>query len=189
MTGRVVGDFTDLADLVDFLRTLADAPSGEDDGMSALDHALQCAYELSRARPDDAGLQVAGLVHDIGHEFGSDEAHGVLGAERVRTLLGERVAGLVEAHVPAKRYLVATDRSYRSTLSATSIGTLGLQGGPLSPAETRQFERSSQRLDAVLLRKADDAAKVPGRDVPDLDHWLIALRLVAGMDNTRRRPS
>ena len=37
----------------------------------------------------------------------------MLGAETVRRLLGERVAGLVEAHVPAKRYLVTTDASYR----------------------------------------------------------------------------
>ncbi len=180
MTDHLVQGFTDLADLVDFMQALGDTPSGENDDIDALDHGLQCAYELSRARPNDAELQVAGLVHDIGHQFGSDEVHGALGGQRVRALLGERVAGLVEAHVPAKRYLVGTHRSYRSTLSATSIHTLELQGGPLSPAEAEQFERSPHHSDAVLLRKADDAAKVPGRDVPDLDHWRIALRLVAG---------
>lgn len=180
MTDPSVPTFSDLVDLLEFMRALGDAPSGENDGMSALDHGLQCAYELSRARPDDAELQVAGLVHDIGHQFGSDEAHGVLGAEQVRALLGERVAQLVQAHVPAKRYLVSTHSSYRSALSATSIHSLELQGGPLSPVEVQAFERAPYHLDAVLLRQADDAAKVPGRDVPHLDHWRTALRLVAG---------
>ena len=35
-------------------------------------------------------------------------------------------------------------------------------------------------LDAVLaLRRADDDAKVPGRDVPDLAGWRAALERVA----------
>ena len=31
----------------------------------------------------------------------------------------------------------------------------------------------------VVLRRADEAAKVPGRDVPGLDAWLPALRAAA----------
>ena len=87
-------------------------PSEETDGLSELDHGLQCAFELARARPDDGELHVAGLVHDIGHRFGPDERpRRASGGRQVRRLLGDRVAGLVEAHVPAKRYLVTTDAS------------------------------------------------------------------------------
>ncbi len=94
-------------------------------------------------RPADHELQVAGLVHDIGHRFGPDESHGALGAEHVRGLFGPRVAGLVEAHVPAKRYLVTTDPSYRSRLSTESTRTLGVQGGPLAPDEVDSFLSSA----------------------------------------------
>ena len=165
-------------ELVDLLESLGRA-AGEADGLSELDHGLQCAYELSIASPDDEELQIAGLVHDIGHQLGSDEQHGRIGAERVRPLLGDRVAGLVEAHVPAKRYLVTTDASYGSVLSSGSVLSLARQGGALTLAEVAEFESRPFAADAVVLRRADDAAKVPGRVVPSLADWLPALRRVA----------
>jgi predicted HD phosphohydrolase len=168
-----------LPELLDLLASMAAEPSEETRGLSELDHGLQCAYELSCVRPDDVQLQIAGLVHDIGHQFASDEQHGALGAERVRALLGDRVAALVEMHVPAKRYLVATDPAYRSALTEVSIESLGVQGGPLSAAEAEVFSSSPHAADAVVLRRADDAAKVPGRSVPPLEHWVPLLEDVA----------
>lgn len=168
-----------LPELLALLDAMASEPSEETVGLSELDHALQCAHELALTHPEDAELQVAGLVHDIGHGFGSDELHGVLGAERVASLFGARVAGLVELHVPAKRYLVTTDASYRSQLSVQSTRTLALQGGALAPDELSSFSASPYAADAVELRRADDAAKVPGRSVPSLAHWTPLLRAVA----------
>jgi predicted HD phosphohydrolase len=165
-----------LPELLDLLASMDSEQSDATAGLSELDHGLQCAYELARARPADHELQLAGLVHDIGHRFGPDDRHGALGAERVRGLLGARVAGLVEAHVAAKRYLVSTDQSYRSRLSVESTRTLGVQGGPLGPDEIESFLSSPYARDAVELRRADDAAKVPGRDVPPLAHWTAMLR-------------
>ncbi|MGO9343473.1 MAG: HD domain-containing protein [Acidimicrobiales bacterium] len=167
-----------LSELIELLTGMETVP-GEVDGLSELDHGLQCAHELSRLRPDDAELQVAGLVHDIGHGFASDEQHGAAGGERVRALLGDRVAALVEMHVPAKRYLVTTDPGYVSALTGVSIESLAAQGGRLSPEEASSFASSEYAEDAVLLRRADDAAKVPGRTVPPLDHWLPMLSEVA----------
>jgi predicted HD phosphohydrolase len=166
-----------LPELLDLLATLADVP-GETDGLSELDHGLQCAHELSRVRPNDTELHAAGLVHDIGHRFGPDEEHARLGADQVRDLFGQRVAGLVEAHVVAKRYLVGSDPAYAAALSAVSTTTLGLQGGPLSAAEARSFLASPHATDTVVLRRADDNAKVPGRSVPGLEHWIPQLRSV-----------
>ena len=175
------------AELIDLLGSLASQPSEPTasskpwrhsepteqlDGLSALDHALQCAFELATVRPDDIGLQLAGLVHDLGHRFGPDSAHGRLGADVVRPLLGDRVAALVAAHVPAKRFLVATDPSYGAQLSADSVRTLALQGGPFGPGEAHTFASSPVGADAVVLRRADDAAKIPGRAVPPLAHWV-----------------
>lgn len=160
-----------VAELLALLEALGDTPSPESEGLTELDHGLQCAYELLRARPADRALQVAGLVHDVGHRFGSDEAHGRLGARHVRGALGDRVASVVEGHVPAKRYLVTVDPSYASVLSELSTHTLRAQGGPLSPAEAAAFESSPHFADSLALRQADDAAKVPGRRVPGLDYW------------------
>jgi predicted HD phosphohydrolase len=169
-----------LPELLDLLASMGSVPSEETEGLSELDHGLQCAFELARARPADHELQVAGLVHDIGHRFGPDESHGVLGAEHVRGLFGDRVAGLVEAHVPAKRYLVTTDSAYRSQLSTESTRTLGVQGGPLAPGEVESFLSSAYAHDALELRRADDGAKVPSRAVPPLAHWVPVLGEVAG---------
>ena len=168
-------------DVVALLAHSAGEPSGEADGLSALDHGLQCAFELSRSHPDDRELCVAGLVHDVGHALGPDEDHDRLGAALVRSVLGERVASLVGLHVVAKRYLVATDRSYRSLLSATSTRTLGLQGGPLDAEDAAEFASSPHAADAVELRRADEAAKVPGRVVPPLDAWVPALVELAAL--------
>lgn len=177
-----------LSELLDLLASMSSAPSEETDGLSELDHGLQCAFELAWMRSGDRELQVAGLVHDIGHRFGPDEHHGVLGAEQVRGVLGDRVAGLVEAHVPAKRYLVATDPAYRSSLSVESIRTLEVQGGPLAPPDIASFRSSSHAADAIELRRADDAAKVPGRQVPPLAHWVPMLRAAAAAAATAASP-
>lgn len=164
-----------LSELLELLTAMGTEPIEEIAGMSELDHGLQCAFELAQARPEDRELHIAGLVHDIGHRFAPDALHGVLGAERVRGLLGARVASLVEAHVPAKRYLVTTDAAYGSVLSAGSTASLEVQGGPLGPDELAAFLVSPHAADAVALRRADDAAKVPGRSVPPLSHWVPVL--------------
>ena len=167
---------TTVDELIDLLEELGRQPSPDDDRFTDLDHGLQCAAELMAVRPDDEELALAGLVHDVGHRLGSDEEHGRLGAELVRPVLGDRVADLVEAHVPAKRFLVTTDPAYGAGLSADSTRTLILQGGGMTSEEAQRFRRLPNFRDAVALRRADEAAKVPGREVPGLEHWMGALR-------------
>jgi predicted HD phosphohydrolase len=167
-----------LDELLAVLRSMAAVPS-EGGGHSELDHGLQCGAELARLAPDDVELQVAGLVHDVGHAFADDASHGRAGAAAVRPLLGDRIAALVEGHVPAKRYLVTTDPSYADGLSPGSTSTLVDQGGPLSADELAAFRARSDWEDAVRLRRADDAAKVPGLAVPGLETWVEVLRSVA----------
>jgi len=175
----------DLPDLVARLTALGSVVSPEGPGFTELDHALQCAFELSVTHPEDLELQVAGLVHDIGHQPGDDDAHGRLGAELVRPALGDRVADLVGAHVPAKRYLVAVDPGY--ALSSVSVASLAAQGGALLPADRRAFESSPHFADAVALRRADDAAKTPGRPVPPLEAWTSVLERVASVSRSAGR--
>ena len=171
--------FTTVDDLLDHLRRLATIGSDEGLAFSELDHGLQTASLLARYRPDDVELQVAGLVHDLAHPWdgpGQPEHHR-MGARAVEALLGPRVAFLIESHVDAKRYLVATDATYE--LSPGSVATLEAQGGPMTVDEIAMAEASPDWDSAVALRRADDGAKVVGADVADLEHWIPAIRSVS----------
>jgi predicted HD phosphohydrolase len=158
-----------------------------------LDHALQTAT-LLRAEVAERGqgegedgdgdgdaLIVAGLVHDVGHLLPGvgDAEHGAAGAAAVRGALGKRVAGLVGLHVAAKRYLVASGGTYGGGLSAGSVTSLSLQGGPMSSDERARFEALPLFGDAVALRRADDRGKVDGLVVDGLAAWMEVVRRVA----------
>jgi len=156
-------------------------PNEEISGLSILQHGLRCADLLAASDPDDPELQVAGLLHDVGHVLapGCEDIHGTVGADAVRPVLGERVAALIEGHVPAKRYLVTVDPDYRSRLSAGSRRTLELQGETMTSAEAAAFARTPCFDGAVRLRRADEQAKDPGAPVSPLDSWVSTLYLVA----------
>src|SRR5689334_17984691 len=117
---------------VDELLALLAAGSGvyDEPDVDGLSHALQCGAILRREHSHDAELAVAGLVHDIADiAYPADHGdHARRGAVLIEPLLGPRVARLVGAHVDAKRYLVATDPSYRAALSPRSTETLAEQG-------------------------------------------------------------
>ncbi|MCT9008267.1 HD domain-containing protein [Streptomyces rhizosphaerihabitans] len=142
------------------------------------DHALQTAALLRRGRPSDKELQVAGLVHDIGHLLrpGDDAGHADHAADAIRPLLGERVSRLVRLHVAAKRYLAtASPRG----LPPRSTSTPAAQGGAMTPREATAFEHDPLAEDAVTLRQADDAGKVVGLYAGDMEDWRTVLELVA----------
>ncbi len=174
-------------ELVEFLRRcdgVFDSLGPDGDPIDILEHGLQCAHVLTGRAPDDVELQVAGLVHDLGHVVVPNDptapvAHGEIGAAYVRPLLGDRVAQLTALHVPAKRYLVATDPAYGRRLSDGSTVSLAMQGGAMSKEEVKAFEANSHGADAASLRRADEAAKVIGRTVPNLDAWVPALVAIA----------
>jgi predicted HD phosphohydrolase len=149
------------------------AAETDDEDVDLLAHGLQCAAILAETAPDDAALQLAGLVHDVGTVLwpGRPRTHARAGASAVAGLLGERVAWLVGHHDQAKRYLVTVDPAYQARLSAGSVITLEAQGGLLDNDERARLEAEPWLDDLLTLRRADDAAKVPAREVPDLDHW------------------
>jgi predicted HD phosphohydrolase len=173
-----------IATVDDCLAVLARGASAVDEpGLDVLSHGLQCAEILQGEFPDDVELHVAGLVHDIADAAtpGDHTDHDRRGARLVRGLLGERVAHLVGGHVLAKRYLVTIEPGYRATLTARSAETLGEQGGILGATELEYLDHDAD-LDAMLaLRRADERAKVPGADVPELASWRSALEMCAGV--------
>jgi gamma-butyrobetaine dioxygenase len=141
--------------------------------VDSLAHALQCA-SLALADGADDELVVAAALHDIGYHPVVTARfpglpHEASGAAFAAELVGERVAWLIAQHVPAKRYLVATDRGYAAGLSDASLRSLATQGGAMSPAEVEAFERHPWSGDAARLRRWDDQAKVPGAPARTLD--------------------
>jgi predicted HD phosphohydrolase len=92
--------------------------------------------------------------------------------------VGARIAWLAEAHVPAKRYLVATDPGYRAELTEVAARTLEAQGGPMTDDEIAEFHSTPGWREAVELRLFDDRGKVPGRAVPELDTYRTELDVV-----------
>jgi gamma-butyrobetaine dioxygenase len=133
-------------------------------------HAYQTAGFAISAGGDDE-LIAAALLHDIGrHETVERQFPEMPHEESARVWLAlhfpERVAWLVGAHVPAKRYLVATDHDYYASLSEGSVASFAYQDGPMSADEIAEFERHPWHADAVALRRWDDLAKVPGAVEP-----------------------
>ena len=173
--------FQRIDELIEHLQWLGTLPSVEDERFTELDHGLQTAALLREHHTDDATLQIAGLVHDLAHPWDAagQPRHATMGADAVRDLLGPRVANLIEAHVPAKRYLVATIPEYFGMLSPDSVMTLEAQGGPMDDVEVREFETDPDCTAMVALRVADDSAKVHDAVVPGLEFWIPVLRTVA----------
>lgn len=170
----------DLEDLVTALAAGGASPAGREtsERCTQLEHALQCASLLRHAFPEDEELQVAGLLHDIGHVLhpGAPELHGRIGATWIAGLLGDRIASLVELHVDAKRYLISTDPAYRDRLSATSAHTLLAQGDVMTPSEIDTFLGNPHHRDAIVLRRADEGAKGESARSGCIGDWVPVLR-------------
>jgi len=155
--------------------------------VSQLEHGLQAAYYAEREGASDE-LIVAALLHDIGHlihklpedaaDHGIDTRHEHLGGAWLKRYCGPEVTEPIRLHVPAKRYLCATDAEYQAQLSPASIQSLTLQGGPFTPDEVAEFERNPHFRAAVALRRWDDLAKIPALEVPPLEYYRPRLERV-----------
>ena len=150
------------------------------EGVSQLEHALQCALcaERDGARP---ALIAATLLHDIGHlihdlpadiaDQGIDAQHENLGSAWLSRHFGPDVTEPVRLHVAAKRYLATTEPGYFDLLSPASVQSLQLQGGLMSVQERARFAAERFAEEAVKLRRWDDEGKVIGLPTPTLDHF------------------
>ena len=141
------------------------------------EHMLQ-AGALAEAAGAEGALVAAALLHDIGHLLGEDEdedRHGEAGANWLSQWFGDAVTEPVRLHVAAKRYLCAFDADYFGLLSAESVRTLSLQGGPMTAAEVAAFEALPFSRAAVAIRRWDDQAKDPVVTPPRFAHFAPLL--------------
>lgn len=145
--------------------------------VTQLAHACQCAGLLARRGAPDT-LVVAGLLHDVGW-FTGERDHAAAGAALCRASgLPPEVSEPVRLHVAAKRFLCGVDETYMSLLSEASRRTLRRQGGVFSPDEQAAFSAEPFFADAVALRRADEAAKVPGAPAPSFAELARLARVV-----------
>ena len=141
---------------------------------------MRQAGALAETAGAPAPLVAAALLHDIGHlRNETDSKHGDAGARWLSQWFGEAVTEPVRLHVAAKRYLCATKPGYLGLLSAESVRTLVLQGGPMTPEQAAAFEALPFARDAVAVRRWDDQAKDPSADVPGFDHYRPLLERLA----------
>ena len=156
----------------------SDAYYGED--VSMTEHALQAAY-FAQAAGAPPALIAAALLHDVGHliedvpgdiaDWTQDAHHEVAGGRWLARRFSPEVSEPVRLHVPAKRYLLATDTGYFARLSPASVITLKLQGGPMAAREVAAFESERFYRQAVRVRQWDDAGKEAGLKTPDFGDY------------------
>jgi [1-hydroxy-2-(trimethylamino)ethyl]phosphonate dioxygenase len=148
--------------------------------VSMTEHMLQAAY-FARAEAAPTALVIAALLHDVGHlietvpddiaDWTTDAHHEDVGSRWLAQRFPASVSEPVRLHVPAKRYLCATDSAYFAKLSPASVVTLRLQGGLMTRDETARFEAESFYREAVRVRRWDDAGKVAGLATPKLEDY------------------
>lgn len=156
------------------------------------EHMLQAAH-FAAADGHNEETVIAALLHDIGHfttEFLGlpDQDGGVFSMNDTEDRLHEQAGAIVlgpfftdlivdcaRFHVAAKRYLCAREPGYFDKLSAASIHSLSLQGGPMSDAEADEFE-TNPHLEAILaVRRCDERGKEAGLSVKDFDSYIPIL--------------
>ena len=169
--------------IVDFIGSIFERRGGEEylgEPVTMGQHMLQGATMAEQSKePDD--IIIGALLHDIGHftsEFGTfsmedkkDRYHEDAGAAVLENFFPKVITDCCRYHVAAKRYLCATNPEYFQKLSAASVHSLNLQGGPMSETEIKEFERNPNLKKILTVRLYDDAGKVPDMDTPSFWHF------------------
>mgnify|MGYP000002786164 CR=1 FL=1 len=181
MTSRSAADAF-VAELSDLFARLGGLHYGED--VSQLEHAQQTAHH---AKVDGASpaLIVAALLHDVGHlmqkagenaaDLGIDTRHEHISAGYLARAFAPDVTEPIRLHVAAKRYRVTTEPGYLERLSAASLQSLALQGGPMSDGEVAAFLAEPHASAALRLRSYDEAGKAPEAEVASFETYHTLL--------------
>ena len=176
---------TDLnaTNIVDFIGSIFEKRGDEEylgEPVTMGQHMLQGATMAEKSREPDE-IIIGTLLHDIGHftsEFGTfsmedteDRYHEDAGAAVLEQFFPKVITDCCRHHVAAKRYLCATDPEYFQKLSTASIHSLNLQGGPMSEAELKDFEKNPNLKKILKVRLYDDAGKIPDMITPSFWHF------------------
>ena len=169
--------------IVDFIGSIFEKRGDEEylgEPVTMGQHMLQGATMAEKSRESDE-IIIGTLLHDIGHftsEFGTfsmedteDRYHEDAGAAVLEQFFPKVITDCCRHHVAAKRYLCATDPEYFQKLSTASVHSLNLQGGPMSEAELKDFEKNPNLKKILKVRLYDDAGKIPDMITPSFWHF------------------
>eukprot|EP00956_Cyclotella_meneghiniana_P014515 scaffold21748_cov58-Cyclotella_meneghiniana.AAC.1 len=147
--------------------------------VSILEHSWQ-AYQVAKKCGAQPKVQVASLLHDVGHMLGMEAGYPIAmdgcGIENHESIGGDFLlsigchpytAWLVANHVNAKRFLVWKDPQY--PLTDASRTTLKHQGGPMSDDEAKEFMAVEGYEASITMRSYDEAAKNPNLPKPSIN--------------------
>jgi len=159
-------------------------------------HMLQGATMAEQSREPDE-IIIGTLLHDIGHftsEFGTfsmedteDRYHEDAGAAVLEQFFPKIITDCCRHHVAAKRYLCATDPEYFQKLSTASIHSLNLQGGPMSEAELKDFEKNPNLKKILKVRLYDDAGKIPDMITPSFWHFAPLVQKMVDSHSSKEK--
>lgn len=159
-------------------------------------HMLQGATMAEKSREPDE-IIIGTLLHDIGHftsEFGTfsmedteDRYHEDAGAAVLEQFFPKVITDCCRHHVAAKRYLCATDPEYFQKLSTASIHSLNLQGGPMSEAELKDFEKNPNLKKILKVRLYDDAGKIPDMITPSFWHFAPLVQKMVDSHSSKEK--
>lgn len=148
--------------------------------VSQIEHMCQAA-QLAEEEGFDEEVILAAFFHDIGHlcehiyDVKQMDGYGIADHETMGSRFlrekgfSEKIARLVESHVPAKRYLTFKHPDYYNNLSDASKITLSKQGGVMNEEEAKQFESDHLHCLFIKIREWDDKAKREHIPLPSLD--------------------
>ncbi len=119
----------------------------------ALYHSLQVFHLAREARPYDEEFLLAALLHDVGKAI-EPRDHAAAAVDALRGAVTERTLWLIEHHMDLNP---GRDR-------------------PLTARQRRELDESEHLEDLKLLRELDDAGRVPGVVVENLDEALAYIR-------------
>jgi predicted HD phosphohydrolase len=192
---------TDLnaTNIVDFIGSIFEKRGDEEylgEPVTMGQHMLQGATMAEKNREPDE-IIIGTLLHDIGHftsEFGTfsmedteDRYHEDAGAAVLEQFFPKIITDCCRHHVGAKRYLCATDPEYFQKLSTASIHSLNLQGGPMSEAELKDFEKNPNLKKILKVRLYDDAGKIPDMITPSFWHFAPLVQKMVDSHSSKEK--
>lgn len=192
---------TDLnaTNIVDFIGSIFEKRGDEEylgEPVTMGQHMLQGATMAEKSREPDE-IIIGTLLHDIGHftsEFGTfsmedteDRYHEDAGAAVLEQFFPKIITDCCRHHVAAKRYLCATDPEYFQKLSTASVHSLNLQGGPMSEAELKDFEKNPNLKKILKVRLYDDAGKIPDMITPSFWHFAPLVQKMVDSHSSKEK--